>query len=115
VKELWDIIKLDEIPLWAKLTGIFLVIGIFAIDKIGGFAAKFAGFVYQSQAHLVANMEARLLSLTNERDHERERAEHEAKSRAAADERMHAALAEIDHLQAEILKLRKSSRKNTGE
>lgn len=104
-----------EIPMWALVGVLFTIVVAWALDKIGSAAAKISGATYERQVHLVADLEARILGLIRERDHERERADHEAASRDAADRMMHAALAEQESLMVEIRRLNNLIGRQTGE
>lgn len=104
-----------DIPMWALVGVLFTIVLAWSLDKIGQAAAKISGITYERQAGLVADLEARILSLIRERDHERERASHEAASRDAADKMMHAALAEQESLMVEIRRLNNLIGRQTGE
>lgn len=101
-----QLLKDKDVPTWAVITAVLTAIAVYGADVLAGAAAKFVGGTYQRQAHIVADLEARLLSVQADVKRERERAEIEIECRSRVEARLHETIAELDRLNAAFARMK---------
>lgn len=113
--EFWQLLMHRDVPTWVAVTAATAIVVAWVLDRLAGAAARIAGITHEKQARTIVEVETRNLRLIKELDEARHRADHEARSREAADNRLRQALSDHEDMYRQLQDMRKRAGYTTGE